>query len=74
MDPIAATDLAYHLSLGIGGMGCAVGLGLVGYAAVQGISRQPESSGKIQTCMIIMSAFIEAITIYILISIFLSKH
>jgi F-type H+-transporting ATPase subunit c len=36
------------------------------------IGRQPEASGKIQTAMIIGCAFIEALTIYALISVFLA--
>jgi F-type H+-transporting ATPase subunit c len=37
------------------------------------MARQPEASGKIQTAMIIGCAFIEALTIYALISIFLVR-
>ena len=36
-------------------------------AAMNGISRQPESAGQIQTSMIIGLAFIEALTIYSLV-------
>ena len=38
---------------------------------MEAMGRQPEASGKIQTAMIIGCAFIEALTIYVLISVFL---
>ncbi len=42
-------------------MGVAIGLGLIGYSAMQGMSRQPEAIGKIQTAMLIALAFVELV-------------
>jgi F-type H+-transporting ATPase subunit c len=39
--------------------------------AMEAMGRQPEAAGRIQTAMIIGAAFIEALTIYALISTFL---
>jgi len=39
-------------------------------AAMEAMGRQPEAIGQIQTAMIIGCAFIEALTIYALISVF----
>ena len=36
-----------------------VGFGKIGGSAMEGIARQPEQSGKIQTAMIIAAALIE---------------
>ncbi|MCD4671911.1 MAG: ATP synthase F0 subunit C [Anaerolineaceae bacterium] len=47
--------------------GAALGIGLMGYAAVQGISRNPDSSGEVQTTLILAVAFTEAIAIYSLV-------
>jgi len=73
MNELVATDLAYPLGLGMAALGCALALGKAISAAMDAMGRQPESAGKIQTSMIIGCAFIEAITIYVLISIFLMK-
>ncbi|TAK09635.1 MAG: ATP synthase F0 subunit C [Candidatus Manganitrophaceae bacterium] len=68
-----ATALAFALPLavGIAALGSAIGLGLAVRAALEAIGRQPEASGKIQTAMIIGAAFIEALTIYALLVVFL---
>lgn len=73
MDPHVMLSLAYPIGLGIAALGSAFGLGRAVSAAMEAIGRQPEASGKIQTGMIIGCAFIEALTIYALISIFLAR-
>ena len=47
--------------------GAALGIGIMGYGAMQGISRNPESSGDVQTSLILAIAFTEAIAIYSLV-------
>ncbi|MCX7019677.1 MAG: ATP synthase F0 subunit C [bacterium] len=69
---IAFIALAYPLGLGIAALGSGIGLGKAVGAAMESIGRQPEAAGKIQTGMIIGCAFIEALTIYALISPFLA--
>jgi F-type H+-transporting ATPase subunit c len=49
------------LGIGIAALGVAIGLGLIGYSAMQGMSRQPEAIGKIQTAMLIALAFVELV-------------
>ena len=49
------------LGIGIAVMGIAIGLGLIGFAAMQGMSRQPEAIGKMQTAMLIGMAFVEVV-------------
>lgn len=39
----------------------AIGLGLIGFGAMQGMSRQPEAIGKLQTAMLIALAFVELV-------------
>jgi len=48
-------------------LGPGLGIGLIGYAALQSIGRNPEASGPIMTNMILSIAFAEAIGIYVLI-------
>jgi F-type H+-transporting ATPase subunit c len=67
MDPETMKMLAVGLAAGLGLLGPALGIGLIGFSALQGISRNPEASGPIQTNMILVTAFCEAIGIYALI-------
>jgi F-type H+-transporting ATPase subunit c len=48
-------------ALGLAALGVAIGLGLIGYSAMQGMSRQPEAIGKLQTGMLIGMAFVELV-------------
>jgi len=43
-------------------LGAAFGIGRIGSAAVDSMSRQPEVAGNIQTAMIIAAALIEGVT------------
>ncbi len=49
------------IGIGIAVLGIAIGLGLIGFSAMQGMSRQPEAIGKMQTAMLIGMAFIEVV-------------
>jgi F-type H+-transporting ATPase subunit c len=61
------TALACVLGLGLAATGCALGQGIAISKALEGISRQPEASGKIQTVLLIGLAFIESVVIYVLV-------
>lgn len=71
MQYFAYLALATGLGLPIGVIGAGIGQGLAVYGAVQGIARQPEASGTIQTAMIIGLALIESLVIYSLLMFFL---
>jgi F-type H+-transporting ATPase subunit c len=49
------------LGLGLAILGAAIGLGIIGNSAMQGMSRQPEAIGKMQTAMLIAMAFVELV-------------
>ncbi|GMQ77583.1 MAG: hypothetical protein BMS9Abin02_0071 [Anaerolineae bacterium] len=51
----------------VGAIGAGAGVGIVVGGAVQGIARNPDASGAIQTNMILGIAFAEAIAIYALV-------
>ena len=51
----------------VGAIGAGAGVGIVVGGAVQGIARNPDASGMIQTNMILGIAFAEAIAIYALV-------
>jgi F-type H+-transporting ATPase subunit c len=48
-------------------LGAGLGIGRIGGQAVEGMSRQPEAAGLIQTAMIISAALIEGATFFALI-------
>ncbi|HRN50902.1 MAG TPA: ATP synthase F0 subunit C [Anaerolineales bacterium] len=51
----------------IGAMGAGLGVGLAAMGGVQGIARNPDAAGTIQTSMILGIVFTEAIAIYCLV-------
>ena len=59
------------LALGIAALASAFGLGRAVSAAMEAIARQPEAAPQIQTAMIIGCALIEALTIYVLVTVFI---
>ncbi len=67
MTPEVMLMLAVGMVVGLGMLGPALAIGLIGYSALQGIARNPEASGPIMTNMILVTAFAEAIGIYVLI-------
>ncbi len=67
MEPEVMLMLAVGMAVGLGMLGPALAIGLIGYSALQGLARNPEASGPIMTNMILVTAFAEAIGIYVLI-------
>ena len=62
-----ACATAAALGLGLAALGGGLGQGIAVSKAVEGIARQPEAGGQIQTAMIIGISFIESLTIYALV-------
>jgi len=60
-----------YIGVGIGAglaiLGAGLGIGRIGGQAVEGMSRQPEAAGKIQTAMLISAAFIEGAALFALV-------
>mgnify|MGYP001026685961 FL=1 len=67
MTPEVMKMLAVGMSAGLGMLGPALAIGLIGYSALQSLGRNPEASGPIMTNMILVTAFAAAIGIYVLI-------
>ena len=63
--------LSLPLGLGIAALGSGLGLGKAVGGAMEAMGRQPEAAGKIQVGMVIGCAFIEALTIYALVTVFI---
>ncbi len=52
------------LGAGLAIIGAGIGIGWIGNGAVQGMARQPEVAGNIQTAAIILAALIEGATLF----------
>ncbi|MEO8205189.1 MAG: ATP synthase F0 subunit C [Chthoniobacterales bacterium] len=66
-DAAAATGVTGSLSLGLAGLGAAIGVGLIGSKAAEAVGRNPGASGKVLVISILAMAFAEAIAIYALV-------
>ena len=63
----SAKFMAAGIAMGLGALGPAIGIGLLGGKAMEALGRNPEAAGAIQTNMILAIAFAEAIGIYALV-------
>jgi len=67
MDANAVRLLAAGLAIGLGSLGPGIGIGILGYGAIQALGRNPEAKGPIQINMMVAIGLAEAIAIYALI-------
>ncbi|MCL5290553.1 MAG: F0F1 ATP synthase subunit C [Eubacteriales bacterium] len=63
MELSAAAALGAALAVGLASLGAGIGDGLVSGKTVEGIARQPEAKGTLQTLMFISVGLIEAMPI-----------
>jgi len=59
--------LAVALTMGLGTLGPAIGIGMIGSKAMEALGRNPEAESSIRTAMILAIAFAEAVAIYALV-------
>jgi len=59
--------IAAGLAITFAALGCGIGQGIAVKGSVEGIARNPETSGKITVTMLIGLAMIESLTIYALV-------
>ena len=59
--------MAAAIAMGLGSIGPAIGIALIGGRAMEALGRNPEAAGAVQTNMILSVAFAEAIGIYALV-------
>ncbi len=67
MEPESMKLIAAAVAIGAGALGPGLGIGMLGYGAMQALGRNPEARGPIMTNMILAIAFCEAVAIYALI-------
>ena len=63
--------LGAGLGAGLILIGAGLGIGLIGGRAVEGMARQPEMGGNIQTAAIILAALIEGVALFGLVIMYL---
>jgi len=59
--------LGAGIGAGLAVIGTGLGIGRIGGSAAEGIARQPEAAGNIQTAAIILSALIEGVALFALV-------
>jgi F-type H+-transporting ATPase subunit c len=52
------------LGAGLTAIGAGLGIGRIGGQAVEGMARQPEAGGRIQTAALILAALIEGVALF----------
>ncbi|MDQ3535477.1 MAG: ATP synthase F0 subunit C [Bacteroidota bacterium] len=52
------------IGAGLVAIGAGIGIGRIGGQAMEGIARQPEAAGRIQTAMLIIAALIEVVALF----------
>lgn len=67
MDTESIVTITKGITIAIGGISPAIGIGLVGAKAMEAIGRNPEAAGKLFVPMLLGMAFAEAIAIYSLV-------
>ena len=63
-DPKGMVAVGAGLAAGGAVIGAGLGIGLIGGSAVEGMARQPEAAGKIQTAALILAALIEGAALF----------
>lgn len=73
MELETAQLFAMALAAGLGVLGPAIGIGMIGGKAMEAIGRNPEASGKVVSNMILAIAFAEALGILALVVAFIIR-
>ena len=64
---IDLAPIAKAIAIGLGAIGPAIGIGMIGSKAMEAIGRNPEAASKILVPMLLAAAFAEAVAIYALV-------
>lgn len=67
MDVATIKEIMPGLTIALGSIAPAIAIGWMGSRAMDAIGRNPEAAGRLQTILILVVAFAEAIAIYSLV-------
>ena len=59
------------IGAGLAVVGAGIGIGRIGGSAAEGMARQPEAAGKIQTAALIFAAFVEGTALFAIVIAFI---
>jgi len=63
-DPRGMAMIGAGIAAAGGVIGAGIGIGLIGGSAVEGMARQPEAAGRIQTAALILAALVEGAALF----------
>ena len=63
-NPRGLMAIGAGLGAGLAVIGAGLGIGRIGGQAVEGMARQPEAAGRIQTAALILAALIEGVALF----------
>lgn len=63
-DPRGLAMIGAGIAAGGAVIGAGIGIGQIGGSAVEGMARQPEAAGKIQTAALILAALVEGVALF----------
>ncbi|HEU0016533.1 MAG TPA: ATP synthase F0 subunit C [Longimicrobium sp.] len=66
--------LGAGLGAGLAVIGAGLGIGLIGRGATEGMARQPEIAGQIQTGALILAAFVEGAALFAIVVTFMIQQ
>lgn len=64
MEPVLHLGTFAGVGAGLAAIGAGIGIGRLAGSALEGIARQPEAAGKIQTVMLIAAALVEGVALF----------
>lgn len=64
--------LVKAIAIGLGAIGPAIGVGLIGSSAVGAIGRNPEMQGRILSTAFVMAGLVDAVLAFVLLIVFTS--
>jgi F-type H+-transporting ATPase subunit c len=66
--------LGAGIGAGLAVIGAGLGIGMIGRGATEGMARQPEIAGSIQTAGLILAAFVEGAALFAIVVTFLIQQ
>lgn len=66
--------LGAGVGAGLAVIGAGIGIGLIGRGATEGMARQPEMAGTIQTAALILAAFVEGAALFAIVVTFMIQQ
>lgn len=64
------TNFVRGMTIAVGALGPALGVGLIGAAAVKSVGRNPEAQGKVLTTALVMAGLVDAVLAFVLVIVF----